>query len=71
VLAAVARSPPARLLGKTAAVAAPMACGGSVAQEKKKEKGEKKGKREKELHVIVHVACHVGKTTVKRGFGPR
>ncbi|KAF2915086.1 hypothetical protein DAI22_09g004900 [Oryza sativa Japonica Group] len=60
VLAAVARSPPARLLGKTAAVAAPMACGGSVAQEKKKEKGEKKGKREKELHVIMSLStCHV------------
>jgi hypothetical protein len=37
-----------------------MACGGSVAQEKKKEKGEKKGKREKELHVIMSLStCHV------------
>jgi hypothetical protein len=36
-------------------------------------KEKKEGRREKKykkIHVIVHVACHVGKTTVKRGFGP-
>jgi hypothetical protein len=37
---------------------------------KRKKKKEEERKNKKKIHVIVHMACHVGKTTVKRGFGP-
>jgi hypothetical protein len=36
-------------------------------EEREKKRREKKIKR---FHVIIHIACYVGKTMVKRGFGP-
>jgi hypothetical protein len=62
--------PTAATFAMTAAVDAGELEVALVEEEDKRRGGKRKEGKGNKRHVIVHVACHVGKTTVKRSFGP-